>query len=147
MDEELSAKPLPQVTDLTRPFWAAAKKGKLLLQKCGSCSTFNFFPRPWCVECGSRDLEWVEGKPFGTVYSFTVSHSVAMNYPGWSAELPIMIGLIDLDDGVRLYGQITGCSPDQVKIGMRVEAHFEDISGEAGIPKFRHSALSGQTQT
>jgi len=132
-----AGKPLPQITDLTRPFWTAAKNGKLVLQKCGKCSTFNFFPKPWCIECGSRDLNWTDAKPFGTVYSFTVSRSVAMNFPGWEAELPVLMCLIDLDDGVRLYGQVKGCKPEDMKIGMRVEAFFEDISAEAGIPKFR----------
>lgn len=132
-----AGKPLPQITDLTRPFWTAAKNGKLVLQKCGKCSTFNFFPKPWCIECGSRDLNWTDAKPYGTVYSFTISRSVAMNFPGWEAELPVLMCLIDLDDGVRLYGQVKGCKPDDMKIGMRVEAFFEDISAEAGIPKFR----------
>lgn len=132
-----AGKPLPQITDLTRPFWTAAKNGKLVLQKCGKCSTFNFFPKPWCIECGSRDLNWTDAKPYGTVYSFTVSRSVAMNFPGWEAELPVLMCLIDLDDGVRLYGQVKGCKPEDMKIGMRVEAFFEDISAEAGIPKFR----------
>lgn len=132
-----AGKPLPQITDLTRPFWTAAKNGKLVLQKCGKCSTFNFFPKPWCIECGSRDLNWTDAKPFGTVYSFTVSRSVAMNFPGWEAELPVLMCLIDLDDGVRLYGQVKGCKPEDMKIGMRVEAFFEDISAEAGIPRFR----------
>jgi len=132
-----AGKPLPQITDLTRPFWTAAKNGKLVLQKCGKCATFNFFPKPWCIECGSRDLNWTDAKPFGTVYSFTISRSVAMNFPGWEAELPVLMCLIDLDDGVRLYGQVKGCKPEDMKIGMRVEAFFEDISDEAGIPKFR----------
>lgn len=132
-----AGKPLPQITDLTRPFWTAAKQGKLVLQKCGKCSTFNFFPKPWCIECGSRDLNWTDAKPYGTVYSFTVSRSVAMNFPGWEAELPVLMCLIDLDDGVRLYGQVKGCKPEDMKIGMRVEAFFEAISDEAGIPRFR----------
>ncbi len=132
-----SGKPLPQITDLTRPFWTAAKQGKLVLQKCAKCSTFNFFPKPWCIECGSRELNWTDAKTGGTVYSFTISRSVAMNFPGWEAELPVLMCLIDLDDGVRLYGQVKGCKPEDMKIGMRVEAFFEDISDEAGIPKFR----------
>ncbi len=142
MTDKISGKPLPQLTDQTRPFWTGAKNGKLMLQKCGKCSTFNFFPKPWCIECGSRDLAWTEAKPFGTVYTFTVSNTVSMNYPGWEDDLPVLMCLIDLDDGARMYGQVTGCSPEQLKIGMRVEAYFEDISNEAGIPKFRPAQSS-----
>lgn len=130
-------KPLPAITDLTRPFWEAAKNRKFVLQKCSKCATFQFFPKPWCIDCGSRDLQWVDAKPFGTVYSHTVSRTVGMNYPGWAADLPVLMCLIDLDDGARMYGQVTGCQPEDLKIGMRVQVHFEDISEQAAIPKFK----------
>lgn len=129
-------KPLPELTDQTRPFWTAAREGKLVMQKCARCATFNFHPKPWCIECGSRDLDWEPVRPSGTVYSYTVSRSVAMNYPGWRAELPVLLCLIDMDDGVRLYGQLTDCDEHSVQIGMRVGVHFESISEDAGIPKF-----------
>ena len=131
------SKPLPDITDLTRPFWTAAKNGQLVLQKCQRCATFNFHPKPWCIECGSRELKWTAAKPSGTVYSYTVSRTVAMNSPAWAAEMPLILCLIDLDDGARLYGQVTGCRAEDIRIGMRVDVHFEDISDEAGIPKFR----------
>ena len=142
MTEAALPKPLPAITDLTRPFWTGARSGKLMLQKCQRCATFNFHPKPWCIECGSRELEWTEARPFGTVYSYTVSRSVAMNFSGWQAELPVLMCLIDLDDGARMYGQVTHCQPDELRIGMRVEAYFEAISEEAGIPKFRPARQS-----
>ena len=136
MTDSTLHKPLPELTDQTRPFWTAAKEGRFVMQKCAKCATFNFHPKPWCIECGSRDLNWEEVKPAGTVYSYTVSRSVAMNYPGWQGELPVLMCLIDMDDGVRLYGQLTDCDEHDVEIGMRVGVHFESISEEAGIPKF-----------
>ena len=129
-------KPLPELTDQTRPFWTAAKEGRLVLQKCQRCSTFNFFPKPWCIECGSRELHWTDAQPTGTVYSYTISRSVAMNYPGWKEELPIILCLIDLDDNARLYGQVIDCATDEISIGQRVGVHFESISDEAAVPKF-----------
>lgn len=137
MSTPLPPKPLPTITDQTRPFWDAAKRGSFVLQRCGDCGTFNFHPKPWCIECGSRALQWTPAKPHGTVYSYTVSEAVAMNYPGWQAELPVLLCLIDLDDGARMYAQLTDCAPQDVRIGMRVEVYCEDISDEAGIPKFR----------
>ena len=134
---DIANKPLPVITDLTRPFWTAAKNRKLVLQKCQRCGTFNFHPKPWCIECGSRELVWTDAKPAGSVYSFTISRTVAMNFQGWEKDLPVLMCLIDLDDGARMYGQVTDCSPEQMRIGMRVAVHFEDISDEAGIPKFR----------
>jgi uncharacterized OB-fold protein len=130
-------KPLPEITDLTRPFWTGAKEGRLMMQKCASCGTVNFHPKPWCIECGARDLAWTEVKKEGTIYSFTISHTVAMNYPGWEEELPVLFCLIDLDEGARMYAQVTHCAPEEIHIGMRVEAYFKEISDEAGIPIFK----------
>lgn len=130
-------KPLPEITDLTRPFWSAAREGRLVMQKCAACGTLDFFPKPWCIECGERRLEWCEVRKTGTVYSHTIATTVMMNLPGWKGDLPVTLCLVDLDDGPRMYAQLTDCAPDQVRVGMRVQAYFEVISDEAGIPKFR----------
>ena len=130
-------KPLPGITDQTRPFWTAAKNRKLVMQKCGRCGTLNFFPKPWCIECGSRKLEWVEVSGRGTVYSYTLAYKVMMNFPGWKGDLPLMMCIIDLDEGARMYGQVIDCKPEAVRIGMQVAVCFEDIGPEAAIPKFR----------
>lgn len=136
MSDSTLNKPIPELTDQTRPFWTAAKEGRLVMQKCPRCATFNFHPKPWCIECGDRGLEWTEVRPTGTVYSYTVSRSVAMNYPGWQGELPVLLCLVDLDDGVRMYAQVTDCSEEAIHVGMRVGVHFESISEDAGVPKF-----------
>lgn len=137
MRQSAQGKPLPEITDLTRPFWSAARAGRLVMQKCAGCGTLDFYPKPWCVECGDRRLEWVEVRKTGTVYSHTVATAVMMNLPGWKSELPLILCLVDLDDGPRMYAQLTDCRPEDVKIGMRVLAHFEAIGDDAGVPKFR----------
>lgn len=137
MSQTLPPKPLPEITDQTRAFWTAAKQGRFLLQRCRDCGTFNFHPKPWCIECGSRALDWTPAQPYGTVYSYTISYTVAMNYPGWESDLPLILCLIDLDDGARMYAQVTDCRPEDIRVGMRVQVHCEDISAEAGVPKFR----------
>jgi uncharacterized OB-fold protein len=130
-------KPLPTLTDLTRPFWTAAHDGRFLLQRCGHCGTFNFHPKPWCVECGHRGLVWTEAQPTGTVYARTISRSVAMNLPGWTPELPVLMCLVDLDDGPRVYAQVVNCTPERLHIGLRVTVDCTPISDEAGIPRFK----------
>lgn len=135
----LPDKPQPTITDLTRPFWTAAREGRLVMQKCSRCGTVNFHPKPWCIECGCRDIPWTEMKRTGTVYSYTVSTTVAMNFQGWERELPIVLALVDIDDGARMYAQVTGIDQDDIAVGMRVEAYFEPIGDDAGIPKFRRA--------
>jgi|SRR5699024_185945 len=133
----ITDKPVPEINDLTEGFWKGARDGKFMVQKCASCKTHNFYPKPWCIECGSRDLAWVEAKGSGTIYSFTISRSVAMNYPGWEPELPVVLALVDLDENVRLYAQITNCDPDNVFVGMRVQAWISELSPDMNIPKFK----------
>lgn len=130
-------KPLPEITDLTRPFWRAARESKLVMQKCTACATMNFYPKPWCIECGDRRLEWTEVRPTGTVYACTTATTVMMNLPGWKEDLPVVLALVDLDDGPRIYAHLTDCKPEDARIGMRVTARFEPISDEAGVPVFR----------
>lgn len=137
MRQSPQGKPLPEITDLTRPFWAAARDSKLVMQKCAACGTMNFYPKPWCIECGDRRLDWVEVRPVGTVYSYTTATTVMMNLPGWKEDLPVVLCLVDLDDGPRMYAHLTDCKPEDVRIGMRVQAHFQKISDEAGVPMFR----------
>ena len=132
-----TGKPLPDITDQTRPFWAAAREGRLVMQKCQKCDSFNFHPKPWCIECGSRELAWTPTQTLGTVYSHTVSHTVAMNSPVWEADLPVILCLIDVDDAARMYAQVTHCLPEDVHVGMRVQVHFEVLSDQICIPKFR----------
>ncbi len=144
MTEPVQGKPFPDITDQTRPFWSGAAEGKLMMQTCARCGTVNFYPKPWCIECGSRDIPWAEVRPTGTVYSHTIAYSVAMNYPAWEAELPLVMCLIDLDDGARMYAQLTGCPPELVKIGMRVQARFVPIGEGAAIPVF-HPAEGAAT--
>ena len=67
MSQATPDKPLPTITNLTQPFWSAAKTGRLVLQKCQRCATFNFHPKPWCIDCGSRELVWTDAQPTGTV--------------------------------------------------------------------------------
>jgi uncharacterized protein len=143
MNDLSRGKPQPAITDLTRPFWDAAREGRLVMQKCSRCGTINFHPKPWCIECGSRDLPWTSAGPLGTVYSFTVSRSVAMNSPVWQAELPVILCLVDVDQGARMYAQVTHCTPEEIYIGMRVAVHFDPADSELSVPRFRPAASPG----
>ncbi|WP_164512394.1 Zn-ribbon domain-containing OB-fold protein [Oceaniglobus ichthyenteri] len=136
MSKTITGTPLPEITDQTRPFWDAANENKLVMQKCTRCGTVNFPPKPWCIECGSRDIPWTEVGPGGTVYSFTISRSVAMNWPDWDKQLPVILCLVDVDDGARMYAQVVDCAPEKIAIGMRLKATFAPIGDGVSIPKF-----------
>src|SRR5437868_5490484 len=55
----------------TRPFWAGAEGGKLLLPRCAACHRFRWPPGPFCPHCQSQSIEWV-ASGIARIYSFTI---------------------------------------------------------------------------
>jgi uncharacterized protein len=133
-----SRKPLPQITPVNQPFWDGARAGKLMMQRCKDCQAWIFCPRPVCVECNSDNLEWVEMSGKGTVFSFTIIREVVGEaLRGFATDIPYVTAWVDLDEGPRFCSNITGCSVDNVSIGMRVEVVFEPAGQNIVLPKFR----------
>lgn len=122
-------------TVITRPFWEATKQRRLALQRCGGCQTYVFYPRPFCPACGSSDLAWTDVSGRGTVYSYTVARRPTAR--AFEADVPYVIAIIELDEGPRMISNVVGCTPEEVRCGMRVEAVFEDASEEITLVKFR----------
>ena len=129
--------PVPELTALTSKFWTSAKQRKLVLQYCENCKTQQSYPKAWCSECGSEELIWRELSGKGTVYSYTIPRLVADNSPAFREKLPFIVAIIELKEGARIYSNIVGIPPEEVKIGMEVEVIFEDASPDIALPKFR----------
>jgi hypothetical protein len=120
----------------TEPFWAAAAEHHLVLPRCTNCGTFRFPPASVCWSCRARDVEWVEHDGRGELYTFTVlRHAVV---PALADALPIVVGVVALPDtfGCRLIGDVVGCAPEQVTIGMPLELDWYDVDG-GSVPCFR----------
>jgi uncharacterized protein len=130
--------PVPKPTPETRPFWEAAKRHVLLIQRCGDCGTHYFYPRPLCPHCLSRNVSWVEASGRGRLHTFVINHRPPRNFP---IQGPVIIGLVALAEGPRLMTNIVGVEPDPAKLrcDMPVEVVFEDITEEISLPKFKPS--------
>src|SRR4051794_34306130 len=112
-------RPLPEpVSELTAPVWEAAKRGELLLQHCPSCGAFQYYPRPACVACGSLELALEPASGRGTVFSYTVARRPT--HPAFEDMVPMVIALVDLEEGPRLTTNIVDCEPEAVAIGAAV---------------------------
>lgn len=130
----LPSRPLPQPTDITRPFWEAAAAHRLVVQACKACGTRQFYPRLMCTACMSEDIAWVESSGKGKVYTFTVNHRAPNAF--MKTRLPYVVAAIDLDDGVRMIANIVGCPIDQIEVGSRVKVLFEDTGFDITLPQF-----------
>lgn len=130
-------KPLPYITTLSSGFWEGLKAGELRIQRCERCGHKQFPPKAACEECASIGLGWVKSTGHGRVYTFTVIKQVVMNSPAFESEIPYALAMIDLDEEVRIVAQVLGCPPDQVSVGMEVQAYFEDAGEGVSVPKFK----------
>ena len=130
-----SRKPLPRIDEESRGYWEALARHELYFQRCRDCGTKRFYPRALCPACLSSATEWVRATGRGTVYSFTVTYQ--NQAPGFREELPYVLAIVELDEGVRMMTNVVGCAPDAVRIGMAVEVVFEDVTAEITLAKFR----------
>lgn len=126
-------KPLPVIDDDSRPYWDAAREGRLMIQRCGACDRAVFYPRGVCPHCGSLDLTWIEAAGTGTVHSYTVARRPAG--PAFAGDVPLVVALIELDEGVRILSNVRA-EPEQMAIGARVRVWFDPVSPEVTLPKF-----------
>ena len=134
-DEQRPPKPRPApVPDPdTEAYFAAALEGRLVVQRCTSCGNVQLYARDRCLRCRGP-VEWVDASGRGRVYSFTV---IRQNYQRpFRDQLPYVVALVDLDEGPRVMTNVVGCDPDDVYIGMAVQARFEPVSEVAGIALF-----------
>lgn len=114
-------------------WWEMAADDKLGIQRCVQCNTLRHPPRPMCGEC--RSLEWdaIEACGRGTICSFTVlTHP---RFPGY--DYPLVIILVDLEEGTRITSQLVNCDPEQVDFGLAVDMVIHTDPDGFKLPVFQ----------
>jgi uncharacterized protein len=130
----------PMIGQDSQFFWDGTAAGELRIQKCNSCGALRFPPGPACPDCHALDRGHVVAAGTGTVFSYVVHRHPPI--PG--KELPIVIALIDLDEGVRMVGEVVDAVPDsgandEIEIGMRLRVDFNRIDDELTLPVWRRA--------
>jgi uncharacterized protein len=118
----------PAVSRDTAFFWEGVKAHELRIQRRPD-GTLQHPPVPAVWQHKEQPIDYVVAGGKGTVYSFVVHH--APKVPG--RTLPFVIALIELEEGVRMLGELRGADHAEVKIGMPVRATYIDFpAGESG---------------
>jgi uncharacterized protein len=131
---EAYAKPVPEPTRDSRPYWDGLREGRLVIQQCGACGKLRHYPRPVCDACYSMETTWRQVSGHGTVHSWTVAHHPF--HPGFKSELPYVLVTVDLDEGVRMLAQIRGLEVDALAVGRPVTMVAERVTDELALPVF-----------
>jgi hypothetical protein len=142
MDEAPAyTRPLPEENPVTAPFWQAAREHRLLLQRSKKTGRYVFYPRAVSPFGANDELEWVEASGRGAVYTFTIARRPTA--PQWAAEVPYVIAIVELEEGVHMTANIVECDPETVRIGLPVEACFVDVTPTVTLVQFRPAPATG----
>jgi uncharacterized protein len=130
-------RPIPVLNEWTKPFWDAAKRGVLELQRCQSCAHFQHPPYPTCTQCIATDLKFEAVRNVGMIYSYTIMYHTGDKR--FASAVPYASIIVELDDapGALLAGNLLEAPYTEAKVGRRVEVVFEKLNDEVTLPQFR----------
>jgi hypothetical protein len=133
--EMIAQRPLPAVTPLTEPFWAALRERRLVVQRCDGCGAYRFPPEVACFECGSRQATWTPLSGRATLYSWTVAYPPLLPY--FAERAPWPVAVVQLEEGPRMVTNVIDVPVQEYTAGMPLVADFEDVDDEITLVVFR----------
>ncbi|WP_327754624.1 Zn-ribbon domain-containing OB-fold protein [Sphingobium sp. SJ10-10] len=129
-------RPLPLPDLLSEPFWAAARRHELHMQRCDACGRLAYPAEIACRACGGGELHFTPVSGHATLHSWTVLHDPPS--PGFRDRLPVILAVVELDEQTRLLmsSNLIGIAPDDLRIGLPLEARFEDVTNDCTLVQF-----------
>ena len=98
--------PVPERTELSKPYWDALDRGELHFQRCAECGNAWLPARTECPRCWSPEWGWEKAGGPGRLVSWVVYHRAY--HPAFKDRLPYNVAIVELDEGPRLITNITG---------------------------------------
>ncbi len=128
--------PLPDVDEVNRPFWDAAKREEFTLYTCGNCGS-QYYPAIECTKCSdlSPPMSWKQASGKGKVVSWVIMHKAY--HEGFRDMVPYNVALVHLDEGPFFLTNITGCANEDLRYEMPVTIDFQRITDEITLPRFK----------
>ncbi|MEM3464199.1 MAG: Zn-ribbon domain-containing OB-fold protein [Candidatus Bathyarchaeia archaeon] len=102
-------------------FYKHMSQGKLMAGKCRNCGKIHLPPRPLCDKCHSKEFEWVELPQTGKLLTYTIIHVAPTQFQDMA---PYTVGIVQLENGLKIPGMIKNVKPEQIKIGMQLKIDF-----------------------
>ncbi|MGN9839121.1 bifunctional MaoC family dehydratase N-terminal/OB-fold nucleic acid binding domain-containing protein [Nonomuraea sp. H19] len=120
----------PAINQDTAFFWEGVKDGELRIQSCADCGELRHPPGPLCPRCRSANRSYKVASGHGTLYSFVVHHHPPV--PG--REVPFVVGVVELPEGVRIVGNVVDCPIEEVDIGMPLRVTYRPMDDRLVLP-------------
>ena len=106
-------------------FYKFMSQGKLMAGKCNKCGKIHMPPRPLCDNCYSQEFTWMEVSGEGKLLTYTIIHVAP---PQFQALAPYTVGIVQLENGLKLPGMVSGVTEGELKIGMELTIDFKACS-------------------
>lgn len=97
------------------------------------CGKVHLPPRPLCSNCCSEDFEWIDIPQRGRLLTYTVIHIAPAQF---QSIAPYAMGIVQLEDDVKLLGMIKGVTPEHLTIGMELTMDFEKCDAVQQWPQW-----------
>lgn len=114
-------------------FYKFLGQQKLMAGKCLKCGKLHLPPRPLCDNCLSQDFEWVGISGKGKLLTYTVIHIAPEQF---QTLVPYAVGIVELDNGLKIPGMIQKINQEQLKIGMALTLDFGTCSSPQQWPQW-----------
>lgn len=86
-----------------------------------------------CTHCFATDWQWVEASGRGCLYSYSVLHKAPA--PGF--QVPLVLAVVELDEGPCMFSNVVGVEMENIRIGMPLQVAFEQVAAGIFLPRFR----------
>jgi uncharacterized OB-fold protein len=102
-------------------FYKFLSQGKLMAGKCQKCGKIHMPPRPLCDNCYSQQFSWIQVPGKGKLLTYTIIHVAPHHF---QALTPYAVGIVELENGLKIPGMIQDIEQERLKIGMELTLDF-----------------------
>lgn len=140
----MTAKPLPTPDPVTRAYWNRLREGHLAFQECMACRARWLPPSPACPRCWRSEHRLVDCSGHARLLTWAVYHHAY--HPAFAELLPYAVGLVELEEGPRLFSGIRAADPAILTQGTPLVLVLESQKGGLRVPAFAAIRKEGEPQ-
>ena len=115
-------------------FYKFMAEDKLMAGKCQKCGKIHMPPRPLCDNCFSQGFTWKQVSGKGKLLTYTIIHVAP---PQFQAFTPYTVGIVQLENSLKLPGMISGVTENTLKVGMDLIIDFKGCSTGQAWPQWQ----------
>ena len=115
-------------------FYKFMAQKKLMAGRCLKCGKIHLPPRLLCDNCYGQQFEWMQISGKGRLVTYTVIHVAPQQF---QALTPYAVGIVELENGLKIPGMIPGLTREQLKVGMQLTLDFGTCSTSQLWPQWQ----------